>query len=54
MKKVSFKSMENGTAEEYAFLNGLEDEFNLELPSRLIASLRGLNSSFSGYQISRI
>ena len=54
MKKVSFKSMENGTAEEYAFLNGLEDEFNLELPSRLIASLRGLNSSFSGYQISRL
>ena len=22
--------MENGTAEEYAFLNDLEDEFNLE------------------------
>ena len=38
MKKVSFKSMENGTAEEYAFLNDLEDEFNLELPKRLIAS----------------
>ena len=54
MKRVSFKSMENGSAEEYAFLNGLEDEFNLELPSRLIASLRGLNSSFSGYQVSRL
>ena len=54
MKKVSFKSMENGTAEEYAFLNDLEDEFNLELPKRLIASLRALNSSLSGYQISRL
>ena len=54
MKKVSFKSMENGTAEEYAFLNDLEDEFNLELPKRLIASLRSLNSSLSGYQISRL
>ena len=54
MKKVSFKSMENGTAEEYAFLNDLENEFNLELPKRLIASLRALNSSLSGYQISRL
>ena len=54
MKKVSFKSMENGTAEEYAFLNDLEDEFNLELPKRLIASLRSLNLSLSGYQISRL
>ena len=54
MKKVSFKSMENGTAEEYAFLNDLEDKFNLELPKRLIASLRALNSSLSGYQISRL
>ena len=54
MKKVSFKSMENGTAEEYAFLNDLEDEFNLELPKRLIASLSSLNLSLSGYQISRL
>ena len=39
MDKVNFKSMENGTAEEYAFLNGLEDQFNVDLPKRLIASL---------------
>ncbi len=48
MDKVNFKSMENGTAEEYAFLNGLEDQFNVDLPKRLIAALRSLNSSLSG------
>ena len=54
MDKVSFTSMENGTAEEYAFLNGLEDQFNVDLPKRLIAALSSLNSSLSGYQISRL
>ena len=54
MDKVNFKSMENGTAEEYAFLNGLEDQFNADLPKRLIAALGSLNSSLSGYQISRL
>ena len=54
MDKVNFTSMENGTAEEYAFLNGLEDQFNVDLPKRLIAALRSLNSSLSGYQISRL
>ena len=54
MDKVNFKSMENGTAEEYAFLNSLEDQFNVDLPKRLIAALSSLNSSLSGYQISRL
>jgi len=54
MDKVNFTSMENGTAEEYAFLNSLEDQFNVDLPKRLIAALSSLNSSLSGYQISRL
>jgi predicted HD phosphohydrolase len=54
MDKVNFTSMENGTAEEYTFLNGLEDQFNVDLPKRLIAALSSLNSSLSGYQISRL
>ena len=54
MDKVNFTSMENGTAEEYAFLNGLEDQFNVDLPKRLIAALSSLDSSLSGYQISRL
>ena len=52
--KVNFKNMESGTAEEYAFLNDLEDQFNVDLPKRLIAALSSLDSSLSGYQISRL
>ena len=54
MDKVNFKNMESGTAEEYAFLNDLEDQFNVDLPKRLIAALSSLDSSLSGYQISRL
>ena len=54
MDKVNFKSMENGTAEEYVFLDNLENQFKAELPKRLIVALRSLNTSLSGYQISRL
>ena len=54
MQKVSFTSMENGTADEYAFLNNLEDRYKAELPRRLVSSLRVLDKSLSGYQISRL
>tara|TARA_B110000967_G_scaffold55900_1_gene57335 strand:+ start:2956 stop:3540 length:585 start_codon:yes stop_codon:yes gene_type:complete len=54
MQKVSFTSMENGTADEYAFLNNLEDRYKAELPRRLVSSLRALDKSLSGYQISRL
>jgi len=46
--------MENGTADEYAFLNNLEDRYKAELPRRLVSSLRALDKSLSGYQISRL
>ena len=54
MNKVNFISMEEGTAEEYAFLDKLETQYVQDLPSRLIASLKALESSLSGYQISRL
>jgi len=54
MQKVSFTSMENRTADEYAFLNNLEDRYKAELPRRLVSSLRALDKSLSGYQISRL
>lgn len=54
MNKVKFKRMEEGTAEEYAFLDKLEDDFKVELPNRLIAALENLQNSLSGYQISRL
>ena len=54
MDKVNFTRMENGTAEEYAFLDQLEEQFKADLPKRLIERLKFLNSSLSGYQISRL
>lgn len=52
-KVVSFTKMVDGTKEDYAFLEKLEDGFNTGLPDRLLKTLDGLKDSFSGYQISR-
>ena len=54
MDKVNFICMEDGTAEEYAFLDTLESQYVQDLPSRLIDALKALDSSLSGYQISRL
>jgi predicted HD phosphohydrolase len=54
MQKVSFTKMEDGTAEDYAFLDTLEDQYKAALPTRLIETLRGLSAGLSGYQISRL
>ena len=54
MKTVSFIRMQDGTAQEYAFLDQLEDEFKVDLPNRLMHALGALEHSLSGYQISRL
>ena len=54
MQHVSFKRMDEGTSQDYAFLNALEDEFVVALPDRLLAALAGLEGSLAGYQISRL
>ena len=54
MKHVSFIRMDQGTAEDYAFLNALEDEFVVALPDRLLAALASLEGSLAGYQINRL
>ncbi|MGE4594952.1 MAG: HD domain-containing protein [Gammaproteobacteria bacterium] len=54
MKKVSFTKMEDGTAQEYAFLDTLESQYKAALPARLISTLKGLADGLSGYQISRL
>ena len=46
--------MDEGTSQDYAFLNALEDEFVVALPDRLLAALTGLEVSLAGYQISRL
>ena len=40
MDKVNFTKMEDGTAEEYAFLEQLEEQFKADLPKRLIEGLK--------------
>ena len=54
MKTVEFTRMEHGTKEEYAFLDRLEDDFKLGLVDRLMSALQQLESSLSGYKISRL
>jgi predicted HD phosphohydrolase len=54
MDKVSFTKMEDGTAEDYAFLDTLEDQYKAMLPARLIETLRALSGGLSGYKISRL
>jgi len=54
MKTVNFTRMEDGTREEYEFLDQMEDEYKEGLPDRLLESLRKLEHSFSGYRINRL
>lgn len=54
MKTVSFTEMQHGTAEDYAFLDRLEDEYKAGLVDRLMDALAALDDTLSGYQISRL
>ena len=54
MKTVNFTRMQDGTAEEYAYLDELEDQFKAQLPNRLLLALERLQHSLSGYRISRL
>ena len=54
MHYVEFIRMDEGTAEDYAFLDALDDEFFVALPDRWLAALTGLENSFADYQINRL
>jgi predicted HD phosphohydrolase len=54
MQTVNFTRMEDGTREEYEFLDHMEDEYKAALPDRILESLRKLEHSLSGYRISRL
>ncbi len=51
---VDFIAMQDGTAEEYAFLAEQEQVYVRGLADRLLAALEQLESSFSGYRVSRL
>ena len=53
METVGFIHMADGTAEDYALLERMEEPFLAALPDRLLAALDGLKTSLSGYQVSR-
>ncbi len=54
MKTVNFTRMEDGTREEYEYLDSLEADYIARLPERIMEALRKLESSFSGYRINRL
>ena len=54
MDTVEFTRMQDGTAEEYAFLERLEQEYAAELPRRIEAQLLSLANSLSGYRVNRL
>ena len=54
MNSVGFIRMEDGTREEYEFLDGMEKQYIEGLPDRLMNALRALEHSISGYKINRL
>jgi predicted HD phosphohydrolase len=54
MQTVNFTRMEDGTREEYEFLDRMEHEYIAGLPGRIIEALRKLEHSISGYRINRL
>ncbi|MEP6885320.1 MAG: HD domain-containing protein [Gammaproteobacteria bacterium] len=54
MKVVSFIRMEDGTQEDYEFLDRCEREYVHALPDRVLATLRKLDQSLQGYRVTRL
>ena len=54
MDTVNFTRMEDSTREEYEFLDNLEKQYCDGLADRLLNALRQLESSLSGYKVTRL
>jgi len=54
MDTVSFTRMEDGTKEDYEFLDSLEEKALAGLPDRLMDMLTGVEGVLEGYQITRL
>jgi len=54
MKQVQFRQMKDGTKEEFLFLEKHESEFAKGLADRILQALRQLETSLSGYQVTRL
>jgi predicted HD phosphohydrolase len=53
MQTVAFTRMADATREDYELLARYEEEYERELPDRLLRALNGLKESFAGYQVNR-
>lgn len=51
---VKFTQMKDGDRADYELLERLERDYNRGLPDRLLAALRGLEHTLSGYRVSRL
>ena len=51
---VKFVHMKDGDRADYELLDRLEREYNRALPDRILAALRGLEHTLSGYRVSRL
>ena len=54
MQTVNFTRMEDGTREEYEFLDRMEEEYKAGLVDRILDHMRRLENSLSGYRINRL
>ncbi len=54
MDSVSFTRMDEGTKEEYDFLMALEEEYVTGVADRILAALKTLATSLSGYKVNRL
>ena len=54
METVKFVHMADGTREDYALLDRLEEQFTDGLPGRILEHLEQLDGSISGYKVSRL
>ena len=54
MSTVSFRRMDEGTVADYQLLHRLEQDYVRALPDRILAALRELDDSLSGYQVTRL
>lgn len=54
MEHVDFIQMKEGTAEEYHFLEGLENAYNQHLPERILKALEESADTLSGYKVNRL
>lgn len=54
MQTVEFTRMEDGTREEYEFLDRMEDDFKAGLADRVIDALHKLEHGLSGYRVNRL